>query len=159
MQCTTAPHNTEAERTRVQEGNLLISVTADLGRTGVVTKEIAEHGAFINQHLTCIRLDQSVLDPTYVAFFMETEAGKRQFFEKNLSSVKAGLNFDSIRSLHLLIPPLSQQKEFVEFFYQSDKSKFAALQCCSQSIMPAMINYMTFVVPITAAWLSPCMLL
>ena len=74
------PHNAEAERTRVKEGDLLISVTADLGRTGVITKEIADHGAYINQHLTCIRLEQSALDPTYVAYFMETEAGKKQFF-------------------------------------------------------------------------------
>ncbi len=125
------PHNAEAERTRVKEGDLLISVTADLGRTGVITKEIADHGAYINQHLTCIRLEQSALDPTYVAYFMETEAGKKQFFEKNLSSVKAGLNFDSIRSLRLLVPPLEQQKEFVNFLQQSDKSKFAVLNCIS----------------------------
>lgn len=54
VQCIVAPHNAEAERTRLREGDLLISITADLGRTGVVTKEIADHGAYINQHLTCI---------------------------------------------------------------------------------------------------------
>ena len=47
MQPINAPDNAEAKRTRVQEGDLLISITADLGRTGVVTKEIAEHGAYI----------------------------------------------------------------------------------------------------------------
>ena len=52
IQCICPPHNAEAERTRVKEGDLLISVTADLGRTGVITKEIADHGAYINQHLT-----------------------------------------------------------------------------------------------------------
>ena len=51
MQPVNAPDNAEAKRTKVQEGDLLISITADLGRTGVVTKEIAEHGAYINQHL------------------------------------------------------------------------------------------------------------
>ena len=80
IQCICPPHNAEAERTRVKEGDLLISVTADLGRTGVITKEIADHGAYINQHLTCIRLEQSALAPTYVAYFMETEAGEKQFF-------------------------------------------------------------------------------
>ena len=48
MQPVNAPDNAEAKRTKVQEGDLLISITADLGRTGVVTKEIAEHGAYIN---------------------------------------------------------------------------------------------------------------
>lgn len=103
MQPVNAPDNAEAKRTKVQEGDLLISITADLGRTGVVTKEIAEHGAFINQHLTCIRLNQKVLNPLYVAYFMESPAGKEQFESKNQSAVKAGTlgrvyyNFDPIK--------------------------------------------------------------
>jgi len=128
VQCITPPQNAEADRTRLAEGDLLISITADLGRTGVVTKEIADHGAYINQHLTCIRLDRDVLNPLYVAYFMESDAGKKQFFEKNLSSVKAGLNFDSIRTLQLLIPPMVDQERFISFVEQSDKSKFAAQQ-------------------------------
>lgn len=128
VQCIQPPQNAEAERTRLQEGDLLISITADLGRTGVVTKEIAEHGAYNNQHLTSIRLDQTVLDPLYVAYFMESPAGKSQFESKNMSAVKAGLNFDSIRSLKLLVPPLELQKQFVAFVNQTDKSKFAVQQ-------------------------------
>ena len=127
VQCITPPQNVEADRTRLKEGDLLISITADLGRTGVVTKEIADHGAYINQHLTCIRLDRTVLNPLYVAYFMESDAGKKQFFEKNLSSVKAGLNFDSIRTLQLLVPPVEDQRRFVEFVEQSDKSKFVGV--------------------------------
>ena len=128
VQCINPPKNAEAERTRLREGDLLISITADLGRTGVVTKEIAEHGAYNNQHLTCIRLDRLVLDPLYVAFFMESEAGKRQFEAKNMSAVKAGLNFDSIRSLKLIVPPLALQKEFSAFVAEVDKSKLAVKQ-------------------------------
>ena len=128
VQCINPPKNAEAERTRLREGDLLISITADLGRTGVVTKEIAEHGAYNNQHLTCIRLDRLALDPLYVAFFMESEAGKRQFEAKNMSAVKAGLNFDSIRSLRLIVPPLALQKEFDTFVAEVDKSKLAVKQ-------------------------------
>ena len=123
MQPINAPDNAEAKRTRVQEGDLLISITADLGRTGVVTKEIAEHGAYINQHLTCIRLKQDVLNPLYVAYFMESPAGKEQFESKNQSAVKAGLNFNSINSLRLMVPPLDGQNAFVDFIKQTDKSK------------------------------------
>lgn len=127
MQPINAPNNAEAKRTRVQEGDLLISITADLGRTGVVTKEIAEHGAYINQHLTCIRLKQDVLNPLYVAYFMESPAGKEQFESKNQSAVKAGLNFNSINSLRLMVPPLDDQNAFVDFIKQTNKSK-AAIQ-------------------------------
>ena len=123
MQPINAPDNAEAKRTKVQEGDLLISITADLGRTGVVTKEIADHGAYINQHLTCIRLNKEILNPLYVAFFMESPAGKEQIESKNQSAVKAGLNFNSINSLRLLVPPMDEQSAFVEFVHQIDKSK------------------------------------
>lgn len=123
MQPVNAPNNAEAKRTKVQEGDLLISITADLGRTGVVTKEIAEHGAYINQHLTCIRLNKEVLNPLYVAYFMESSAGKEQFELMNQSAVKAGLNFNSINSLQLMVPPLEEQIAFSDFVTQTEKSK------------------------------------
>lgn len=125
MQPINAPNTSEAKRTKVQEGDLLISITADLGRTGVVTKEIADHGAYINQHLTCIRLNKEILNPLYVAFFMESPAGKEQFESKNQSAVKAGLNFNSINSLQLFVPPMDEQSAFVKFVAQTDKSKLA----------------------------------
>ena len=133
MQPINAPGNAEAKRTRVQEGDLLISITADLGRTGVVTKEIAEHGAYINQHLTCIRLKQDVLNPLYVAYFMESPAGKEQFESKNQSAVKAGLNFNSINSLRLMVPPLDDQNAFVDFIKQTDKSKAAVQKALDET--------------------------
>ena len=132
MQPINAPDNAEAKRTKVQEGDLLISITADLGRTGVVTKEIADHGAYINQHLTCIRLNKEILNPLYVAFFMESPAGKEQFESKNQSAVKAGLNFNSINSLRLLVPPMDEQSAFVEFVHQIDKSKLAVQKALEQ---------------------------
>ena len=134
MQPINAPDNAEAKRTRVQEGDLLISITADLGRTGVVTKEIAEHGAYINQHLTCIRLKQDVLNPLYVAYFMESPAGKEQFESKNQSAVKAGLNFNSINSLRLMVPPLEEQNAFVNFVEQVDKSKVVVQKALSKNV-------------------------
>lgn len=133
MQPINAPDNAEAKRTRVQEGDLLISITADLGRTGVVTKEIAEYGAYINQHLTCIRLKQDVLNPLYVAYFMESPAGKEQFESKNQSAVKAGLNFNSINSLRLMVPPLEEQNAFVNFVEQVDKSKVAVQKALDET--------------------------
>lgn len=133
MQPIDAPSNAEAKRTKVKEGDLLISITADLGRTGVVTKEIAEHGAYINQHLTCIRLNKDVLNPLYVAYFMDSPAGKEQFELKNQSAVKAGLNFSSINSLRLVVPPKDRQNAFADFVTQVDKSKVAVQKALDET--------------------------
>lgn len=123
VQYVIPPDNAEAKRTKVQENDLLISITADLGRTGVVPKEIAKHGAYINQHLTCIRLNLEKVNPIYVAYYMESDAGKEQFASKNQSAVKAGLNFNAINSLKLIVPPLSLQNDFAAFVERVDQQR------------------------------------
>lgn len=128
IQYVHAPETQEAVRTKVQEGDLLISITADLGRTGVVTKEIADFGAYINQHLSLVRLDKSKVNPLYVSYLLETPAGRCQFESKNQSAVKAGLNFNAINSLMLMIPPIDTQNRFIFFVQQVDKSKFEMQQ-------------------------------
>lgn len=136
VQYVAPPDNAEAKRTKVQKNDLLISITADLGRTGVVTEEIANHGAYINQHLTCIRLKDEQVNPLYVAYYMESDAGKEQFTAKNQSAVKAGLNFNAINSLKLMAPPLSLQNQFAAFVAEVDKSKlFAELFAQSACIL------------------------
>ena len=120
------PTGAEAERTRVQEGDLLISITADLGRTGIVTRDIVNQGAYINQHLSCIRLDRKSVEPLFVALYLESSAGKAQFERKNQSAVKAGLNFAAIRSLQFPLPPLALQREFAAFVAKVDKLAFKA---------------------------------
>ena len=119
------PTGAETERTRVQEGDLLISITADLGRTGIVTRDLADQGAYINQHLSCARLDRKSVEPLFVAFYLESTAGKAQFEKKNQSAVKAGLNFEAIRSLRFYLPPLALQREFATFVAKVDKLAFA----------------------------------
>ena len=54
---------------------------------------------------------------------MESDAGKSQFLSKNQSAVKAGLNFNSINSLRLMVPPVELQDAFIAFVEQVDKSK------------------------------------
>lgn len=126
IQYIETPDNKEAERTKVKSGDLLISITADLGRTGVVDDDIAEKGAYINQHLSLVRLNKKKVNPLYVSYFLETEGGKMQFESKNQNGVKAGLNFDAIKSLKILVPPLEKQEAYLAFVHQVDKSKVVA---------------------------------
>ena len=108
------PSGAETERTRVQENDLLISITADLGRTGVVTKEIAAAGAYINQHLICIRLYRDRVDPRFAALYIESPDGRAQIMHRNKEAVKAGLNFDRVKTIELPIPSLEIQREVVK---------------------------------------------
>ena len=68
-------------------------------------------------------MKQDKLNPLYVAYYMESDAGKEQFIAKNQSAVKAGLNFNAINSLKLMVPPLSLQNEFAAFVERVDQQK------------------------------------
>lgn len=104
------PNSAETERTRVQEGDLIISITADLGRTSVVPKNFGE--AYINQHLALIRLNQNI-NPIYAAYFYNMPFGNNAIQKKNRSAVKAGLNFNDIKSFPIIIPKIELQNKFV----------------------------------------------
>lgn len=64
---------------------------------------------------------------------MESTAGKEQFESKNQSAVKAGLNFNSINSLRIMVPPISIQEEFVSFVKQVDKSKIVVQKALDEA--------------------------
>lgn len=87
---------------------MLLSITADLGRTAVIPDNIGI--AYINQHLAILRC--SSIDPKYLSTFLSSPAGQRQLLERNRQGVKAGLNFDDIRSVVIAVPPIEFQRQF-----------------------------------------------
>ncbi len=103
-----APDTAEAKRTRVQPGDVLLSITADLGRTAVVPEGIGP--AFINQHLSILRT--KALVPRFLSAYLTSPVGQRQVLGRNRQAVKAGLNFDDIRSFVVPVPPIELQRDF-----------------------------------------------
>jgi type I restriction enzyme S subunit len=103
-----APDTLESKRTKLQSGDLLISATADLGRTGVIPENFPV--AYINQHLFILRLID--FDPYYVASYISSPSGRAQILRSNREGVKAGLNFNDIKTFDIFLPPLALQREF-----------------------------------------------
>jgi len=103
-----APNTAEAKRTQVEPDDVLLSITADLGRTAVVPEGLGK--AYINQHLSILRTKQLV--PRFLSAYVASPVGQRQIVERNRHGVKAGLNFDDIRSFIVPLPPIELQHEF-----------------------------------------------
>ncbi len=114
------PDSAETDRTRVNEGDLIISITADLGRTSVVPKNFGE--AYINQHLALIRLNKNI-NPLYAAYFYNMPFGNSAIQKKNRAAVKAGLNFNDIKSFPILIPPADLQTQFAQTVEKTEALK------------------------------------
>lgn len=114
------PATQEANRTRVEAGDLLISITADLGRTAVIPDNFGE--AYINQHLALIRLKEQLL-PIYTAFFYSMPFGNSQIQRKNRAGVKAGLSFSDIKSFPIYVPSIELQTQFAQIVKQIETLK------------------------------------
>jgi type I restriction enzyme, S subunit len=117
-----APDTAEARRTRVQVGDVLLSITADLGRTAVVPDHLGR--AFINQHLAILRTKAVV--PRFLSGFLSSPSGQTQLAGRNRHGVKAGLNFDDIRSITVPMPPSNLQVAFVDRVRESERLLGAA---------------------------------
>lgn len=115
-----APDTKEAERTRIKVNDVLLSITADLGRSAVVTEDLS--GGHINQHLALLRLKKNKLEPQFLSALLSSEGALRQFKAKNKAAVKAGLNFDDIRSFEVYLPPLRTQSNYLAIYSAAMKN-------------------------------------
>ncbi|MFT7381200.1 MAG: type I restriction enzyme S subunit [Roseivirga sp.] len=106
-----APENAESKRTEVQSGDVILTITADLGRTAVIPMDFPK--ANINQHLALLRL-KSIYNPVFVSSYIASKGGQSQFLKLDKGGVKAGLNFTDIRSFKVFSPPKDIQDSFAK---------------------------------------------
>lgn len=101
------PRSREGRRTSVEAGDLLISITADLGIVGVAPADLSE--AYVNQHVALVRLDRAVVNPRWVGHYLARGAGQEQFTRLNDQGAKAGLNLPAVAGLSAAQPRLPEQ--------------------------------------------------
>jgi type I restriction enzyme S subunit len=112
------PQETEGTRTRVAAGDILISITADLGRVAVVPPDFPE--AYVNQHVALVRLQPDIQDPYFIAYYLLSPEGQKQFLAFNDAGTKAGMNLQNVRRLRIPYADPDHQKRFVRLFRNLD---------------------------------------
>lgn len=128
------PGNAEGRRTRAHPGDVLISITADLGVIGVVPEGVPE--VFINQHIALAR-PRAGLDSRYLGWFLDSDAGgQRQLRIARRGATKAGLGLDDIRGLRVPAPELPIQRRVVAAIDQH----FSRLDAAVASLTRAKAN-------------------
>lgn len=120
IQYVSPPDSAEGVRTRVEAGDILISITADLGRIGVVPEGFPE--AYMNQHVALTRLNPKEMNPYFVAYYLLSAEGQKQFRTLNDAGAKAGMNLQNIRKLKVPQIDLSEQNELVGQVLLLDKN-------------------------------------
>lgn len=113
------PKSSEGQRTSVSTGDLLISITADLGIIGVIPEGFGE--GFVNQHIALVRLLPNEINSRFIGWFLSSHGGQNQFEKLNESGAKAGLNLMIIRRLLVPVVQLEEQDRIKEMLDTTTK--------------------------------------
>lgn len=119
LQHVQPPDSSEAKRTVLETGDLLISVTADLGIIGVVPHDLGE--AYINQHIALVKLDKERFNPYFVGNLLSGFQAQKYFSNLNDSGAKAGLNLKTIAAFPVVFPKREEQDWIAEIILKADK--------------------------------------
>ncbi len=110
VQYVNLPEKAEGQRSRVKKGDILISITADVGMIGLV-RDIDYEG-YINQHVALARPVNTNMSE-FIAWYLVSDVGFKQFRQKQRGATKVGLGLADIKSLYLKMPTLAEQREIV----------------------------------------------
>ncbi len=113
------PPGTEAERTRVRVGDVLVTITGSrIGRVAFVPQSFDE--AYVSQHVAIVRLKPS-LRPRFCSMYLSlSNGGQRQIAKAQYGQTKPGLSLTNIREFEIPIPPTKEQDRFLDTWDQQD---------------------------------------
>ncbi len=113
-------NSADGKRTSLKYGDVLLSITAELGKIGWVPEDLGE--AYINQHVALVRLNKSKVDSRFVAYLLASNQMNRTINRLNDSGAKSGLNLPTIKSIPVVLPPLPEQRKIAKILSTWDKA-------------------------------------
>ena len=136
--------SSEGTRTSLQQGDILISITAELGKIGIIPKGFGE--AYINQHTALVRIAENAAAPTFIAYSISRREANIRLNQLNDSGAKAGLNLSTIKNFKVVLPPLPEQQKIAAFLGVVDerveqlRRKHDLLQTYKKGVMQRIFN-------------------
>jgi type I restriction enzyme S subunit len=145
--------SSEGARTRLCPGDILISITADLGMVAHVPWDWARE-AYVNQHIALVRLAPThrAYSP-FLSWYLTSSFGQAQFARLNDGGAKAGLNLNSIRRVMVPVPQAEEQEKIVSVLtsldqrIQSEQAFAASSRECKQALMSVLLTGQVRVTP------------
>lgn len=126
------PANFEGTRTTIAEGDLLISITAELGAIAVADGRCK--GGFVNQHVALLRLAGHKANPRYVAYALQNYRSRQQFFVLGYGGTKQGLSLFDVGELSVLLPALDDQVQIAARLDDISSTVFSLFDATKASI-------------------------
>lgn len=112
------------KRSQLKSGDLLFSIAGAIGRCAVVTNDILP--ANINQALAIIRLRKDAqLSRNFLFAVLKSSYVEKQYKGLRRGGAQLNLSLKDIGNFKILLPPESEQENFIDLYKQVDKSKMA----------------------------------
>lgn len=147
VQRVSPPLGAEGERTSTKSGDVLVSITADLGSIAIVPDEC--ENSFISQHIAIVRPEQNRILPKWLAFSYFAVSGKAQLLCAGYGGTKTQLSLNDIKEVVVALPKsLSEQLAIVKSI-ESNILKIDGLVDKAESVIKKLKEYRTAL--ITAA--------
>lgn len=113
-----SPYETERlKEYKTNEGDLIISRTGTLGSAIYIDKSLKD--CIFGSYFIKVTLNHPELDPFFVAFFLNSKAGKLQSERLGSGGIQTNLTIDAIKSLIVPILPKSAQQKISKLIQQS----------------------------------------
>ncbi len=103
------PTDGEGTRTRLEAGDILISITGDVGMLGLIPESFGE--AYINQHTAMVR-PMPEMKGRYLAELFRSPFAQNQFNEPQ-RGIKNSFRLTDITQFVVPLPPLAEQRRIV----------------------------------------------
>lgn len=128
----------EGKRTATRAGDILITITAELGSVAIVRE--AYSGSYINQHLALFRCDQTQCDPDFLVNYLWSQVTKEQFVLSGQGGTKQGLGFDQVDGVIIALPPLHEQRAIADVV-QSHRERLDAAETAIAKSVDMLAEY------------------
>ncbi|MET7821616.1 restriction endonuclease subunit S [Micromonospora zamorensis] len=103
-----APTGHERERSRTKVGDVLVSITADIGSVAIV--DARADGGNVSQHIALIRPKLNACDPSWLAYAIKSARSHQSLLMNSYGGTKVGLGLADIANLSVMTPSLPTQQ-------------------------------------------------
>ena len=123
---TTEEISNKYKRTILKGREMLITVRANIADTCIVGEEFK--GCNVGRGIVPIRMKEDIMVLEFLKYLMDSKHLNDDIKRKAKGITLIQLNMEDLREVELIIPPVEQQKIFVDFAKKIDKSKVAVLK-------------------------------
>ena len=117
------PFEKEFKDSILQKGDILISLTGNVGRVGVITDKHLP--AALNQRVQGLRLRKGIpMSNDFLFCVLNLDEFESLCIENASGSAQLNLSTIWVRNFQIICPPFDKQREFTQFANQADKSKY-----------------------------------